>query len=113
MMREVMNPEGSKLNIMRIKFEKKLSGDAHFNKDRDEAVILLRGELVVYIEEGSNVSKQHLRKPGDTVFIEKNKLHQFNILADDTEIIEAIEGVFEPGLCVKVNKTLIDQEKDD
>ena len=108
MLRKVINPEGSRLNIMRIKFEKKFFGDAHFNKDRDEAVILVKGELIVYIEEGSNVCKQHLRKAGDTVFIEKNKLHQFHILADNTEIIEAIEGAFRPGLCVKVNKTLID-----
>ena len=108
MLRDVINPEGSKLNIMRINFKKTFSGDAHFNKDRDEAVILIKGEMVVYIEEGSNVSKHYLRKAGDTVFIEKNKLHQFHILADDTEIIEAIEGAFKPGLCVKVNKTLID-----
>ena len=106
--REIFHKDGDILNVMSLTFSKGLCGMPHFNKDRDEVLFVEKGALQLLLFDGelNEIERIELsRLDSDCKLwfrIPKNTIHQFDILVDNTVVIEVLGGEFFSGACVNV-----------
>ncbi len=103
MQRMVLSKEDADLNVMRMIITKDEEQKWHYNRLRDEVIILFRGMLRIDREYGGSVE---LRSAGDLIYIESGEIHRLVCLTDDCEFLEVIGGKFFQGACVYVEPSL-------
>ena len=106
--RSVHHDDNAILNIMTLTLSKGLIGNPHFNKDRDEVVVVLKGqlEIIYYDPDLLPLRKTNLysgTNQDSWSLIKKNEIHQFNCLSEKVEILEILGGVFFDGACVNLS----------
>ena len=99
MKREIHHKPGSLLNVMTIELDIDSKTDPHFNKDRDEIIFILEGEVKLLFDHGDSIilgsssnNSWHL--------IKANTTHQLKCLSKKVKLLEVIGGVHKDGSCV-------------
>ena len=107
--REIFHESGDILNVMSLTFSKGLCGLPHYNKDRDEVLFIEAGCLQLLLFDSSlneieRIELSRLNADCRSWFrIPKNTIHQFDVLVDNTVVIEVLGGQFFSGACVNVH----------
>tara|TARA_B100000401_G_C52746398_1_gene691003 strand:- start:250 stop:567 length:318 start_codon:yes stop_codon:yes gene_type:complete len=99
MKRLIHHEDGAILNVMTIDLEKNSETKPHFNKDRDEILFVLEGEINLLFDYGKsklissrNTDSWHL--------IKANTTHQIECLTPTVKILEVIGGIYKDNSCI-------------
>lgn len=89
----------STLNIMVLKIYKELNDEKyHWNKDRDEIIIVLKGKIEVEFKLNNKISLKTLSEDKNNLFLLKaNTPHRIKSLSSTSNILEIIGGQFRNG----------------
>lgn len=105
--RQIHHESGSILNIMELSLSKGLIGTPHYNLDRDEVILILKGKIEVLLFDSSIspleskfISADGL--PRSWTKIKKNTIHQLRVVSNEAIILEIIGGVFFQGSCIEM-----------
>ena len=99
MKRIIHHQDGAILNVMTIELNENSETYPHFNKDRDEVLFVLEGEIKILFDFG----KSKIISAKDTNswhLIKANTTHQIKCLSPTVKILEAIGGVHKENLCI-------------
>ena len=102
MKRFIHHDPGSILNVMTIELEKNSNTQSHYNKDRDEVLFLLEGELKLLFDNNKSI----LLSSKDSEpwhLIKANITHKLECLTDKVRILEVIGGVHREDSCVNID----------
>ena len=99
MKRVIHHDPGSILNVMTIELDGDSETKPHFNKDRDELIFVLEGDLKLSFDHqksilisSNDVNPWHL--------IKANTTHQLNCVTKKVKILEVIGGIHKDDSCV-------------
>ncbi len=99
MERIIHHDEGSILNIMTLIMESSDNSEPHYNKDRDEVILVLEGNLRILFDCNKSINISSVdKKPWH--LIKSNTTHQIIPLSDKVKILEIIGGVHKPDSCI-------------
>ena len=99
MKREIHHKQGSLLNVMTIELDFDSKTEPHFNKDRDEVISVLEGEIKLLFDYGE--SKILSSTKGDSWYLVKaNTTHQLKCLSRKVKLLEVIGGIHKNDSCV-------------
>ena len=98
---------GSILNVMELRFSRGLVGKPHYNKDRDEVMVVLQGSLEIWLyDQNLKVYCKKMLCIDSTnlvwTLIPMNIIHQINVLSQEATVLEMLGGSFFEGACVDV-----------
>ena len=99
MKRQIHHEDGAILNVMTIELDKNSDTKPHFNKGRDEILIVLEGEINLLFDYG----KSKLISSKDTNswhLIKGNTTHQIKCLTPTVKILEVIGGIHKENSCI-------------
>ncbi len=99
MKRHIHHDDGAILNVMTIELDKYDETKPHFNKDRDEVIFVLEGEMNIIFDYG----KSKLISSKDTNpwhLIKANTTHQIQCLTPMVKILEVIGGIHKDNSCI-------------
>lgn len=99
MKREIHHKPGSILNVMTIELDINSKTEPHFNKDRDEIICILEGEIKLLFDQGKSII---LSSSTDESWylIKANTTHQIKCLTQKVKLLEVIGGVHKEDSCV-------------
>ena len=99
MKREIHHKPGALLNVMTIELDFDSKTEPHFNKDRDEVMFILEGEIKILFDYGK--SKILSSSKGDSWhLIKANTTHQLKCLTQKVKLLEVIGGIHKDDSCV-------------
>ena len=99
MKRLIHHEPGSVLNVMTIELDLEDETKPHFNKDRDEVLMILEGEVNLIFDYGKSVN---LSSKGTNTWhlIKANTTHKVECVSKRVKLLEAIGGVHKDDSCV-------------
>ena len=92
------------LNVMKLELSKGIIGTPHYNKFRDEVLIVLEGDIELYCfgpAESSISYRLTSGTPHSWNLIKAESSHQLNVLSPKAVVLEVIGGKFFEGACVQ------------
>ena len=99
MKRLIHHEDGAILNVMTIDLNNDSETKPHFNKDRDEIIFVLEGEMNLIFDYGktrrissTDTNSWHL--------IKANTTHQIKCLTPTVKILEVIGGIHKENSCI-------------
>lgn len=99
MKREIHHKEGALLNVMTIELDSESKTEPHYNKDRDEIMFVLEGEIKLVFDYGE--SKILSSSRGDSWhLIKANTTHQLKCISQKVKLLEVIGGIHKDDSCV-------------
>ena len=99
MERIIHHEEGSILNIMTLIMDSSDNSEPHYNKDRDEVIFVLEGDLKILFDSDQSIEiSSSDKKPWH--LIKSNTAHQLIPLSNKVEVLEIIGGLHKPDSCI-------------
>tara|TARA_B100000073_G_scaffold346307_1_gene357409 strand:+ start:267 stop:584 length:318 start_codon:yes stop_codon:yes gene_type:complete len=99
MKREIHHKPGSILNVMTIELDINSNTEPHFNKDRDEIICILEGEIKLLFDHGKSIILSSSNN-NSWYLIQANTTHQIKCLTNKVKLLEVIGGVHKEDSCV-------------
>ena len=97
--RIIHHEEGSILNIMTLIMDSSGNSEPHYNKDRDEVIFVLEGDLKILFDSDQSIEiSSSDKKPWH--LIKSNTTHQLIPLSNKVEVLEIIGGLHKPDSCI-------------
>ena len=99
MERIIHHEEGSLLNVMTLIMESSDNSEPHYNKNRDEVIFVLEGNLKINFDSNRSIEISSSDK-NPWHLIKSNTTHQLIASSDKVRFIEIIGGLHKPDSCV-------------
>ena len=99
MERIIHHDEGSILNVMTLIMENSDNSEPHYNKNRDEVIFVLEGNLKILFDSNQSIEINSADE-NPWHLIKSNTTHQIIPLSNKVKILEIIGGLHKPDSCI-------------